>query len=353
MRVLVLSVLSLASCSALFEENSASLFNDFKVKFGRKYSSVDEENKRFAIFTESMKRVDAKNIANGHASFGVTKFSDKTFEEFSVLLGRKGHGKASTNVNVRKPKKMGVSSSSAVDWADYGKVTPVKNQGQCGSCWAFSAAEQVESAWAMAGNALWEFSPQQIASCTPGCLGCGGGDTTAAYDYINSTVGLGSAWFAPYIQSMYTACNGPRCTESCSSIPVSVLPTEVSLTGPYATVTGYDYATPPCTGPCTTQDLDTLSANVLEYGPVSVCVNAASWNDYTGGILTAAACGGMAYNDLDHCVQLTGLNATAGYWLVKNSWATNWGIDGYLHLEYGANTCGLADEATFVNLGNA
>jgi C1A family cysteine protease len=74
----------------------------------------------------------------------------------------------------------------------YGKVTTVKNQGQCGSCWAFSAAEQVESAWAMAGNALWEFSPQQIASCTKNCFGCGGGDTPAAYNYINSTIGLGS-----------------------------------------------------------------------------------------------------------------------------------------------------------------
>lgn len=93
---------------------------------------------------------------------------------------------------------------------------------------------------------------------------------------------------------------------------MSALPKEASLTGPYATVTGYDYATPPCTGACAAQDLETLAENVLEYGPASICVNAASWNDYTGGILTAAACGGFAYSDLDHCVQLTGLNATGG-----------------------------------------
>jgi len=336
----------------LFADNCEQHFVDFKKKFGRDYDSKDEESKRFGIFCESMKRVDNENALNGHPSFGVTKFSDRTFEEFSVLLGRKGKGVEPKSTSVRKSKKR-VGSSDAINWAAYGVVTPVKNQGQCGSCWAFSAAEQVESAWAMAGNALWEFSPQQIASCTTTCAGCGGGDTPAAYEYINRTIGLGSAWFAPYIQSMYKECLGAYCTEACSDIPVKDLPKEVSLTGPYATVTGYDYATPPCNGPCNDQDLDTLAANVMEYGPASVCVNAARWNDYIGGIMTAKVCGGNAYSDLDHCVQLTGLNATAGYWLVRNSWATNWGVDGYIMLEYGTNACGLADEATFVNLGNA
>jgi hypothetical protein len=74
---------------------------------------------------------------------------------------------------------------------------------------------------------------------------------------------------------------------------------------------------------------------------------------YTGGILTDAACGSHADKALDHCVSLTGYNATGGYWLVKNSWSTDWGINGYIKLEYGKNTCGLADEATLVTLGNA
>jgi len=300
-----------------------------------------------------MNRVDEKNLINGNPVFGVTKFSDHSIEEFTVLLGRKGRGTgAHKGISVRKPTKA-LTSTSAVDWTTLGVVTPVKNQGQCGSCWAFSAAEEVESAWAMAGNAIWEFSSQQITSCTPQTFGCGGGETQAAYDYIKSVVGLGSAWFAPYVQSMYESCTGKKCTEACSDIDVSVLPSEVALTGPYATVTGYTYATPECTDACASQDLATLQANLLSYGPASVCVNAANWNDYTGGVLTSAACGGMAYSDLDHCVQLTGFNSTGGYWEVRNSWATNWGMNGYIHLQLSENTCGLADEATYVTLGNA
>ena len=73
---------------------------------------------------------------------------------------------------------------SSLNWYNEGVVTSVKNQGQCGSCWAFSTAETVESQWAMNGNSVWEFSAQQVASCTTDCFGCGGGDTVNAYEYI-------------------------------------------------------------------------------------------------------------------------------------------------------------------------
>merc|ERR1712224_318431 len=120
------------------------------------------------------------------------------------------------------------------------------------------------------------------------------------------------------------------------------------LTGGFAQVTGYTYATPACTsGACANQDLDKLAA-ALEETPVSVCVNAGAWNDYTGGVLTSAACGSMAADEQDHCVQAVGFNATAStpYWIVRNSWATTWGEDGYIRLEMSKNTCGLADDAT-------
>merc|ERR1712072_1597479 len=100
-------------------------------------------------------------------------------------------------------------------------------------------------------------------------------------------------------------------------------------------------------GECKSQNLKGLAA-ALERGPLSVCVNAGVWNDYTGGVLTAKACGSMGAEDQDHCVMAVGFNTTAPtpYWIVRNSWATTWGEEGYIYLEMAKNTCGLADDAT-------
>merc|ERR1712151_1347534 len=120
------------------------------------------------------------------------------------------------------------------------------------------------------------------------------------------------------------------------------------LQGGFAAVTGYTYATPPCTqGSCQNQDLKKLAA-ALEETPLSICVNAGTWNDYTGGVMSSAACGSMGAAYQDHCVMAVGFNGTAPtpYWIVRNSWATTWGEQGYIYLEMAKNTCGLADDAT-------
>merc|ERR1712187_125627 len=95
------------------------------------------------------------------------------------------------------------------------------------------------------------------------------------------------------------------------------------------------------------QDLQQL-AEALEQTPLSVCVNAGTWNDYTGGVLTSNACGPMGAEYQDHCVMAVGFNSTAAtpYWIVRNSWATTWGEQGYIYLEMAKNTCGIADDAT-------
>merc|ERR1719473_1019372 len=120
------------------------------------------------------------------------------------------------------------------------------------------------------------------------------------------------------------------------------------LSGGYAQVMGYSYATKPCTsGPCTNQDLKALAA-ALEKSPLSICVNAGNWNDYTGGVMTSTACGPMGADYQDHCVMAVGFNTTAPtpYWIVRNSWSSTWGEEGYIYLEMAKNTCGLADDAT-------
>ena len=122
------------------------------------------------------------------------------------------------------------------------------------------------------------------------------GDTIDAYEYLEGNApGLGSSWYAPYVQSMYTACSGASCTNACSNYNMTALNQYSSLTGPYAVVSNYSYATTPCTGTCKSQDTSLLTANVATYGPASVCVNAANWNDYVGGVLTQAGCGNYGY----------------------------------------------------------
>merc|ERR1712072_654749 len=235
----------------------------------------------------------------------------------------------------------------SIDWHLTEAITAIKNQGQCGSCWAFSATEAIESQLVLTsgGKLALDLSPQQIASCTTSCYGCNGGFTEDAYDYVKSVAGLANSFYIPYNQSLTEQSN----TMACPTDKVSQIDGEYQeLSGGYAAVSGYSYAVPACTtGACTDQDLDGLAA-ALETTPVSVCVNAGSRNDYTGGVMTTAACGSMGANSQDHCVMATGFNTSAPtpYWIVRNSWSSTWGEEGYIYLEMAENTCGLADDAT-------
>merc|ERR1711907_891129 len=266
----------------------------------------------------------------------------------------KGHKKPANFVATAPifEKKQPFVGVKAINWRTTDAVTPIKNQGQCGSCWAFSATEAIESQLALTGGDGYsiELSPQQIASCTPstgtyGCDGCNGGFTEGAYEYVKSAPGLTNSFYIPYAQSLTETWG----TVACPTAKVKAIDGEdKQLSGGYATVSGYSYATPPCSsGSCDHQDLAKLQA-ALETTPVSVCVNAANWNDYTGGVMTSTACGPMGADYQDHCVMATGFNTTAPtpYWIVRNSWASTWGEEGYIYLQMAKNTCGLADDAT-------
>jgi len=230
-----------------------------------------------------------------------------------------------------------VGNSTLVDWRTKGAITPVKDQGQCGSCWAFSATEQIESNWFLAKGSLPVLSPQQITSCDKTDLGCNGGDTPTAYAYVQKAGGIETEKAYPYTSGTSGA------TGTCKFAAGSVA----------ATISGFTYAVNPCSDSCTKQDETTFAANVEAKGPASICVNAEAWQLYDSGIISASACGGKAYTDLDHCVQLVGLNlqnTNSPYWIVRNSWGTSWGEQGYIYVAKGQNACGVADEATFVTI---
>lgn len=339
--VLGASLLSRASADAKWEQ--------YKKDFKKIYASDSEEQERYAIFQESIVRIEKLN-ALGNPVFDLTWTSDRKEGEKHA----KGYKRPRDFVPTAPvyQKQYAMQKYASVDWRTTEAITPIKNQGQCGSCWAFSATSTIESQLALVGGEEYsiELSPQQVASCTPstgtyGCLGCNGGFTEGAYEYVKSTIGLSNSFFIPYEQSLTES----DATKACPTSKVEALNgTDMELQGGYAQVSGYSYATPPCTsGACKSQDLDKLAA-ALEETPVSICVNAGAWNDYTGGVMTSKQCGNMGADYQDHCVQAVGFNATARmpYWIVRNSWASTWGEKGYIYLEMAENTCGLADDAT-------
>jgi len=320
----------------------------FKHKYKKSYSSKGEEAARYQLFKATQQRVDRLNKLNGEPAFGITWMADRHEEE----KYKRGHRKPKGFVPVAPVQNFSDATATAVDWRLTEAVTPIKNQGQCGSCWAFSATEAIESQLILASGGRYDIalSPQQITSCAPstgtyGCQGCNGGFTEGAYEYLKTVPGLANSFYIPYQQSLTESTE----TVACPKEKVAAMDGPyMQLSGGYAAVTGYSYAVKPCTeGSCENQDLKGLAA-ALEKSPISVCVNAGVWNDYTGGVLSAAACGPMGAAYQDHCVMAVGFNATAPkpYWIVRNSWASTWGMQGYIYLEMAKNTCGVADDAT-------
>jgi len=197
----------------------------------------------------------------------------------------------------------------------------------------------VESQWILAGNDMLELSPQNVVSCDKRDGGCNGGDTISAFKWIKRHKGIASEASYPY-KAGKTGRTG-RCKGG------------IKPAG--GAIKGSRYATPSCyAGACDHQDEDTLKANLASTAPASICVNAEQWQDYQKGVMTDAQCGSHSGSSLDHCVQLVGYGKEEvtgkSYWMVRNSWNTDWGVEGYIHLEMGTNTCGVANEAAFVNM---
>jgi len=268
-----------------------------------------------------LKMSDLRNEAEakhgGSAVHGVTKFSDMSQAEFeSTYLKADLTMKEKAEVAVVN----GEVTTSVVDWSGV-LTTPVKNQGYCGSCWAFSATEQIESDSMRTLGTSYILSPEQITQCDKTSAGCNGGWTERAYSYVQKAGGIETEASYPY--TSYSGTTG-TCTFSASK-------TVIKVTG-YKTISGES----------------SMASYVQSTGPLSVCLDAESWNSYTGGIMSV--CG----KSVDHCVQAVGVypvSASAGgYWKVRNSWGTSWGESGYIRLAYGANTCDITNDPTYTTV---
>jgi len=324
-RVIALLFVVLVALAFVIEAKNAryqQAFEHFKDRYGKRYG-MREEKHRYNIFVNNMKRADALNNMEGNlAKWGVTKFMDLSPLEFRstylmnetliASLGKPIH-KTLPRAPPRDPQ------FNDFDWSSKGAVTPVKNQGDCGSCWAFSAVETIESAWIIAGNAMICLSEQQIVDCDTTCYGCDGGWPYLAYEYIMQTGGDDTEASYPY----------EGVDENCQFNPSTV----------GATISNWCYVTQDC-------DETQMADFLCNTQPLSVCVDAETWQYYSGGIVTAGNCG----TSIDHCVQITGIITEDGcqVWNVRNSWGTDWGENGYLWVQMGTDACAIAQVVTAV-----
>jgi C1A family cysteine protease len=311
---------------------------DHKVAFvqwrnahGRVYASFDEEAERFLVFLDNWYKVITENEKGYSHTLQLNEFADMTADEFRRYI----HGSDERCVKnpedwvkVSSEDHVGASCES-VDWVSKGKVTPVKNQGGCGSCWAFSAVGCTESQYAIAHGTLNSLSEQELVDCSGsyGNAGCNGGWMDSAFKYIQANNGL--ALESDY---KYTASDG-----SCKS----------SSYKHYNAISGYTDVS--------ADNSDSLADAVCK-GPVSIAIEAdqSSFQFYSGGIISSG-CG----TGLDHGVLAVGFgyDSSAGmsYWKVKNSWGTGWGESGYVRIckDCGQNgnegECGILMAPSYVN----
>jgi len=306
--------------SDLMDDDKLTLFTQFKQNFSKIYESDEEETAKFENFKHFLTLIDENNLAEqtqgkGLAIHGITKFADLSVEEFkSHYLG---YVAPSSPPNKKTIQQVVAANHSVMDWSRI-YTTSVKDQGYCGSCWAFSATEQIESDSIRLGllNTNITLSPEQIVQCDSVDAGCNGGNTETAFEYVQKAGGLQSDNDYPYTSYYDT-------TGTCVSNSSEYI---VTVTDYYSIEGESDMAT-----------------YVLSTGPLSICLSAETWSTYTSGILTTCP------TEVDHCVQAVGVNLDENYWIVRNSWGTEWGLDGYIWLEYGSDMCSISYDPKYVD----
>jgi len=290
----------------------AEQFSQFKLEHRRLYASHQEETQRFQVFCENMQKIEKiQSMEQGTAKYGVNQFADMSESEFKQMyLGLRPAMSVQQLPKAEIPKG---PVPDSWDWRDHGAVTAVKNQGSCGSCWAFSTTGNVEGQWAIQKKKLLSLSEQELVDCDKVDEGCNGGLPSQAYDAIMKLGGLETE--KDYGYKGYDE----KCHFNKSDVAVKV------------------------TGAVNiSQDENEIKAWLYHNGPISIGINAFAMQFYWGGVAHPwkLFCNPK---ELDHGVLIVGYGEEKGkpYWIVKNSWGPSWGREGYYYVYRGDGTCGL------------
>jgi len=312
--------LFLAAAFAIEESVYQDAFIQWMVKVDKSYAP-EEFFYKYDVFKTNYDFVEAHNSANNTWEVELNKFADLTSAEFKTIYNgykpelRRG---ARQEVKTLADLRIGAYPSGSLDWTSKGAVTGIKDQGQCGSCWAFSATGSTEGAVYLKHGHLTSLSEQQLVDCSTsyGNAGCNGGLMDSAFKYIQAN-GLCTESAYPY-----TAKNGACRSTSCT------MSTDSKLSG-YKDVTHTENA---------------LGAAV-DITPVSVAIEAdqSGFQLYKSGVF-CGTCG----TSLDHGVLAVGYGTdVSDYWKVKNSWGTSWGEAGYIRMCRNSNKCGISNEPSY------
>jgi len=319
--VLALTASAVLANQLLSDSEYETLFSKWVQENSKVYESTEEMFTRYHIWRANMDLIIRHNNANKSWTLGMNQFGDLTNAEFRA---RNTFRPSNRTHHRRVHRSRNKALPATVNWVTKGVVTPIKNQGQCGSCWAFSTTGSVEGITAIATGNLISLSEQELVDCgsSTGNEGCNGGEMQDAMQWIINNGGITTEAAYPY-----TAVDG-----TCQSSSMQNA----------ATISSYVSVTP-------NSEADLQSAVVQQ--PVSVAVDASGsdWQFYQGGIVNDPNC----YNQLDHGVLAVGYGTTSGqdYWLVKNSWGASWGESGYIQLARNVASpggeCGIAMDASY------
>lgn len=313
----------------LFNNDMWSQFTLYQANFNKNYSSWELYDK-FVIFQHNVDMITTHNADESSTfTMSINKFTDLTAEEFKETYV--GKMNAESDYGCVPIENNDITNVETFDWRTYNVVNPVRNQGQCGSCWAFATTANAESVWAIHTGHLYDMSEQYLVDCATGIgyfnMGCKGGNMDSAFKFMIQQKQCNESEY-PYTsgvtetKSKCHACDEFTSFTSCYTIPAN---NQVQL-----------------------------KKSVLK-NPVVIGIEADTYyfQSYSTGILTSSLCG----TTIDHAVEIVGFGVEndTKYWTIRNSWGEDWGENGYFRILRTDSTndegiCGLAIEPSFISV---